>query len=557
MYIKRIKINNFRGIRELNWELKNKLICLIGPGDSTKTTILDAIEWALYPYWNINVSDYDFYNCDIDNNIKIEITIGDFPEEFIKEENYGLLLRKDVDNDTDNDEAGNEEEAFLTIRLEVNKYYEQEWTVVNNRAESKKISTKDRMKLRVGRIGEYFYKDFNLGKNSVLKKYGENFDDLDKIILNIYRKIKNGIDISEEEELKKIVGNIAEATKEYGIAPSNLFNAKIDIKNSELGYSNINIYDGQIPVMSNGTGTKRLMSSAMNISKLNKDACILIDEIEYGLEPYRLRRLIRNLESSKEGRQIIFTSHSPISIVELDSSNIVICRSNNGKTECIDVPEELQSTIRDIPEALLSKKVIVTEGKTECGLIRSLDKKWGKDDKYIEYYGVSIVDGNGGVQACKRAEELKRLGYDVLVLIDSDDIEALKKANEIEKTNVKVVKWEEYVSTDERIFLDIPRDKIQILIDKAIEFFSEETIKQWIKIEVSKETILYDDLEKELGEQETRKLLGRIAKEKKWYKRIDRGEILGDIIRDGYDSFDKESDIIKKLEEVKDWSYGS
>ena len=61
MYIKRIKINNFRGIKELNKEFDNRLICLIGNSDSTKTTILDAIELCLYPYWTI--TDTDFYNC--------------------------------------------------------------------------------------------------------------------------------------------------------------------------------------------------------------------------------------------------------------------------------------------------------------------------------------------------------------------------------------------------------------------------------------------------------------------------------------------------------------
>lgn len=557
MYIKRLKINNFRGIRELNWKIKNKFICLIGPGDSTKTTILDAIEWALYPYWYINVNDCDFYNCDVNNNINIEITIGDLPEEFIKEESFGLYLRKDVENKNCDDEPDENEESFITIRLEINKYYEQEWTVINNRLEGKKISTKDRMRLSVGRIGEYFYKDFNLGKNSVLKKYGDDFENLDKSILNVYRKIKEDMDISDDEELKKIINNITEATKEYAISPNDVFNAKIDIKNSELGYSNINIYDGKVPVMANGTGTKRLMSSAMNISKLNLNSIVLIDEIEYGLEPYRLRRLIRNLKDLKENRQVIFTSHSPISIVEVNSSNIVICRSIHGKTECIDVPHDLQSTIRKLPEALLSKKVIITEGKTELGLVSSLDKKWAKDDKFIEYYGVSIVDGCGGTQACERAKELKKLGYDILVLIDSDEPNALKMAEEIKKSGIKVISWDDYVSTEERIFLDMPKEKIQSLIDVCIELYTEETIKQWIKLEITKDTSQYVDIEKFLGEKEARKILGKVSKERKWFKRIDKGEILGDIIREYYDLFDSNKDIIKKLEQVKEWSYES
>lgn len=393
MYIKRLKINNFRGIKELNWKLDKKFICLIGPGDSTKTTILVAIEWALYPYWNINVSDYDFYDCNVENNINIEVTIGDFPEEFLKEENFGLYLRKDVDNEVDNDEPDSDNEAFLTIRLSINKYYEQEWFVINNRSEGKKISVKDRAKLSVGRIGENFYKDFNLGRNSVLKKYGDSFDELDKSLIDVYREIDNSVKDISNSTLSNIANNISTVTEEYAISPQNGFNTKIDFRNSEIGYSNINIYDGNVPLQLNGTGTKRLMSSALNINSLNPNSIVLIDEIEYGLEPYRLRRLIRNLKSKNSNGQVIFTSHSPISIVEVTSDNIVICRSSNGTTTCTDVPSDLQDVIRAIPEALLSKKVLITEGKTEFGLIRSLDQKWQEDNKNIEYYGVSIVEG--------------------------------------------------------------------------------------------------------------------------------------------------------------------
>lgn len=76
MYIKRIKIENFRGIKGMDWILENKLLCLIGASDSTKTTILDAIEYALYPYWNLNITNTDFYNCDLTSPILIQVTIA-------------------------------------------------------------------------------------------------------------------------------------------------------------------------------------------------------------------------------------------------------------------------------------------------------------------------------------------------------------------------------------------------------------------------------------------------------------------------------------------------
>ena len=54
MRINHIQIDNFRGIRHMEWSVRGSVVCLIGPGDSTKSTILDAIEYALSPHWNVS-----------------------------------------------------------------------------------------------------------------------------------------------------------------------------------------------------------------------------------------------------------------------------------------------------------------------------------------------------------------------------------------------------------------------------------------------------------------------------------------------------------------------
>nr|WP_309476383.1 ATP-binding protein [Escherichia coli] len=43
----KVEIQNFRSIRLLTWLPSPGLNCLIGPGDSGKTTILDAIDLCL------------------------------------------------------------------------------------------------------------------------------------------------------------------------------------------------------------------------------------------------------------------------------------------------------------------------------------------------------------------------------------------------------------------------------------------------------------------------------------------------------------------------------
>ncbi len=84
MKIRQLIIKNFRGIKSLELEINHDFTVLIGPGDSTKTTVLDAIALVLSPYWNANITDNDFYNSDLQNNIEIFATIIEIPEKFPK-----------------------------------------------------------------------------------------------------------------------------------------------------------------------------------------------------------------------------------------------------------------------------------------------------------------------------------------------------------------------------------------------------------------------------------------------------------------------------------------
>ena len=70
MRIKNVSIKNFRGIKQadLTFPDSQRRICLIGPGDSTKSTVLTAIRYALWPIWNLSVSSSDFYRRKCEKN---------------------------------------------------------------------------------------------------------------------------------------------------------------------------------------------------------------------------------------------------------------------------------------------------------------------------------------------------------------------------------------------------------------------------------------------------------------------------------------------------------
>ena len=93
MRIRHLSISNFRGIREMAWAPPDKaLFCLIGRGDSTKSTILEALRRVFYPQWNLAFDDADFYQCTTANKIGIKVILGRIPEEFRDLGSYGHWL---------------------------------------------------------------------------------------------------------------------------------------------------------------------------------------------------------------------------------------------------------------------------------------------------------------------------------------------------------------------------------------------------------------------------------------------------------------------------------
>ena len=60
MMLRRLRIEHFRGIESANWAIHQRLISLVGAGDSTKTTLLDAIGLVLSPNYSPQFTDADF-----------------------------------------------------------------------------------------------------------------------------------------------------------------------------------------------------------------------------------------------------------------------------------------------------------------------------------------------------------------------------------------------------------------------------------------------------------------------------------------------------------------
>src|SRR5260370_4924200 len=176
--IRAIEINNFRGIRELLWFPSPGHNCLIGPGDSGKSSILDAVDFCLGARRNIQFTDADFYGLDVSMPIRISLTIGELDDGLKNLDSYGMYLRSfDAESGEIEDEPEKETETVLTVKLTVASDLEPSWSLVSARAEAqdqtRNLSWSDRVRLAPTRIGVMAGYHLGWQRGSVLNRVSQ------------------------------------------------------------------------------------------------------------------------------------------------------------------------------------------------------------------------------------------------------------------------------------------------------------------------------------------------------------------------------------------------
>jgi predicted ATP-dependent endonuclease of OLD family len=443
-----LKINNYRGIKKFDQVFgASDFICLIGRGDSGKTTILHAINAALTPNWNYTFNETDFYNRDLDQSIKIEVNLYDLPIELLTDSKYGLYKRllnsqgEIIDDLTQNESEKNRD--LLTIRLIVSEDLEPKWYVVNNRPnqEDVEIRANDRAKLNVFLISDFIDRHFSWSKGSPLYsllKVEKLDNETDKIISKAYRDAKNSIDSKSFTSFDEAIEKIKAAASTLGISIENT-TTSIDFKHTFIKEGNVSLHEYNIPFRMKGKGSKRLVSMAIQLELAEQGGIILIDELEQGLEPDRAKFLAKKLKEKGNG-QVFCTSHSRDVLVELKAEDIFL--RNRSEKKLIQFDDSFQGVIRANPEAFFAKKVIVCEGPTEVGICRALNDFRvlnGKDN--LSSMGIAIVDGKGNnfINYCEKFNEA---GFKVSVFCDSD-VEAINNKKEhLKSQNIKIIDTE-------------------------------------------------------------------------------------------------------------------
>lgn len=535
MKIRNIKIKNFRGVKELDWSLPTgDIFCLIGKGDSSKSTILEAIKCAFYPHWSLALSDSDFYECKVDKSIIIEVTIGNLIHEFCSLNKYGNYLRGwDAAALKIIDEPDDHLESVLTVRLCVEKDLEPKWTVVCDRSpEGIQFKQADRNKVSVGLIGAYSERQLSWATGTALANLTEA-QSLNELLANASRTARTSLDVDRQVSLKNFDDAAVKSediAKLLGVPVKHAYKAHLDLSSINLKVGGLTLHDGDIPLRQLGLGSRRMLLCGIQKMGLEEGHITLFDEVEFGLEPHRISRLLKHVKEDERG-QYFLTTHSPIVLRELTVLDIHIVHSKGGVVQVIPADSdslkehEIQGKIRSSAEAFLAKKVVVCEGATEVGFLRGFDDYQVENDKNpLSFHGIALLDAKGASKVKGLARAFKSLSYDVSVLADGDAKDQFSKADEKELVDlgIPVHVWSDELSLEERAFLDLSWPNVLKSLKLAqdeLGFPVHEQVRSKFLEDLDVDICAWNDTIK------LRTAIGLAAKKSGWFKDTTRGDL--------------------------------
>lgn len=482
MHIAALWVNNFRGIRELAWLPNQGINCLIGAGDSGKTTILDAIDLLLAERHNVSFDDLDFYDADPVNCIRIIGVLADLPRDYLREDRYGMLLAgwsaATLEWKQEPAEKAGVSPALI-LCLEVDATLEPVWSIYVGSAptdKSKRVRFADRKEMAPARLGTYADRHLSWGRGSALQRIGAHPEKLPAQLSELLRTARNTFSSQGAVTFSEVIQSISPDIKGLGVKLRNTLTANLDHTSFSMNASGVALHDGNVPFRCMGTGSARLAVAALQSVQSAQREFLLVDEIEYGLEPHRISLLVSHLRKRVEtSGQVFLTTHSTSVLREVRFGEVFVCRRDStGKAEVKassatdTAPLEAQRYVRHLGEALLTKSILVCEGQTEVALLKGYAEG---TQKQFQRFNATVIDG-GGSSAPDVAIHFAKLGYRTALLTDSDSPLSSAHLSSLKTSGIPHFEWGDGRCTEQELFIANPlslRKKLLTLIAREID----------------------------------------------------------------------------------------
>ena len=537
--IRHVEIKHFRCVQSLVWTPSPGINCLVGPGDSGKSTILEAIDLCLGTRRNVQFNDTDFYKLQVETPIQVTISLGELDDSLKSLDTYGLYVRAfraKTGELLPEPEAG--AETVLTLQMTVGSDLEPIWSLYSERTaaqgHARNLTWADRGRLAPTRLGVFAEHNLSWRRGSILNRVSEERADASSELAKAARDARKAFGETAKAQVSETLAIVKKVADELGISVGDV-TAMLDAHSVSFSGGTISLHDDDgVPLRGLGLGSTRLLIAGLQREAANDASMILIDEVEHGLEPHRIIRLITSLgaKEAKPPLQVFLTTHSPVALRELSADQLYVVRSSATAHEARKIGNHLimQSTVRACPEAFLAPSVIVCEGASEIGLTRGLDlHRIEAGHLSMTALGVALADGHGDT-TYRRANALAKLGYRTLILRDDDKAPDPAEAAAFTAAGGTVISWRSGRALEQELFASLSDAAVQKLTEAGIENIGDQIVDAQVR-SVSLNVL---DLQKcrTAVTVASREALGKAAKSNKtpWFKTVTDMEAVGRLI---------------------------
>ena len=546
MRISHIEIRNFRGIKALSWHVKGDFNCIIGAGDTCKTTILTALDYALSPRTALSLDDSDFFDLDVDQDMVIQVTLSGWDEtqpdirRFFREKAFAQY-KCGLDDTGPMPEPLSDDQIAVSVSLRVDKSLEPKWFVVKGRDEGEGVERKplyasDRAALGLSRLDTFADYHFTWGRNTILTRLSTDREgNLNEVLSELARGMRQ-TDVSAHEgvaECQTVADTVRQESQNAGVKLTALL-PRIDIQRQAVGAGALSLHEDRVPLRNKGSGSKKLIATAMQMKLHGGKNISVIDEVEMGLEPHRIRGLISRLRSA--GQQVFATTHSPVVIRELNvvANELHVCKRDVAgmvTLESLAIVPGIQGRVRTNAEAFLGSKIIACEGPTEIGCLRAYDLyRLDQTSPPVWTLATAYFNCGGAGSMARACPQLVSLGYRTAALCDNDAPDQLsgEQVQRLGALGVHVCQWDDGNSTERQLFCDLPWSQIPALLETISDNHDTIALATIIDRIIKEPRVAWLDLDTKPAtwaeSPVLRQVMGDLAHKSGWIKRIDYAE---------------------------------
>ena len=166
----------------------------------------------------------------------------------------------------------------------------------------------------------------------------------------------------------------------------------------------------------------------------SESSILVVDEVERGLEPYRQRTLMEQLQKSSS--QVFLTTHSAVALRAVDSASLWYMDTADAIGR---LPDKATLHEKRDPETFLARIAIVAEGATEVGFVIALLRKAIGED--LLAHGIWVTDGCGNDATLELLEGLANSGLRFGGFADDEGSSSGKWAEVKKKLDDLLFRW--------------------------------------------------------------------------------------------------------------------